>query len=227
MTMPDTATEADAGVTAADAVRWLQDEGMTRLAALGTGAPSPAGAYTVDVASGNVATFPLSNGGIGSESGAVGADDLPQPQETANRLVTVGVTTANTVLVVDLAATLIFGISGTRPELTARSWVTQLLMNPDISLSSNSPDVVIGGSPRCKQSFIPGGGGSVISVDDKQPPVTTVALNPATDHPDRIDIADDGTGELYLGTRFWQLRHVMSIGDDAWNALAARLNATG
>lgn len=221
MTEPD--AEAD-GVSLADAVRWLQDEGMARLASLGSGASGPAAAYTVDVASGVVTTYPVTNGGIGSETTTLGADDLPAPQPTTNRLVTVGVTTADAVLVVDLAASLTITINADRPEPAARAWVTQLLMNPDVSLTTNSSDVVVGDSPRCKQTFIPGGGGRIISVDDGRPPVTTVALNSEMDGPDHLDIAADGTGEMYLGNRFWQLRQVISIADDAWAALAAALD---
>lgn len=218
-----TATEGE--VTVADAIRWLHEEGLGRLSAMGATAVSPAVAYTVQVSTGAVAMFPATNGGIGGDSTILSADDLPPPAEGPGRLVVVGVTTTEAVLVVDLAGSLMISINGDRPELAARSWATQLLLNPEINLTTNSSDIAIGSSPRCRKSFIPGGGGSIISVDDGKPPVTTVSLNATMEVPDYLDIAPDGVGEMYLGPRFWQLSHIMTIADRPWASLVAALDA--
>jgi hypothetical protein len=100
----------------------------------------------------------------------------------------------------------------------------QLLLNPDITVTTNSADVAIGSSPRCRKSFIPGGGGSIVSVDDGNPPVTTVSMNSDVEGSDYLDLLGDGTGEMYLGARVWPLRLVMTIGDAAWSALSETLD---
>ncbi|WP_327148017.1 hypothetical protein [Nocardia sp. NBC_01329] len=223
MTGPDL---ADDDVSVSDAVFWLQEEGLARLVALGEIA-GPAGAFTVDIASGMVTMFPATGGGAGGDSASRSADDLPVPAESVNRLVIVGVTTADTLLVVDLAGSLMIAVNGDRPELAARSWATQLLLNPEITLTTNSAEVAIGSSPRCRKSFIPGGGGAIVSVDDGKPPVTTISMNATMDSSDYLEIAPDGSGEMYLGPRFWQLSHVMTIADAPWSALAAALDADG
>ncbi|MFG1792731.1 hypothetical protein [Nocardia sp. NPDC049149] len=212
------------GVTVADTVRWLHEEGLVRLAGIGARALNPLVAYTIDVATGTVSAHPDTGGEIGADVATLAADDLPFPVGTPKRLTIVGVTTAESVLVVDLSELRRIAIHGDRPEMAARAWAMQLLLNPDISLTTNSADLVIAGSPRCKQTFIPGSGSTVLNVDDKHPPVTTVCLNPATDEIDHLDLTENG-GELYLGARFWQLRQIMRITDDAWAALAARLQA--
>ncbi|GAB2694018.1 hypothetical protein [Nocardia thraciensis] len=214
---------ADDGVTVADTVRWLHNEGLIRLSGVAGRAADPVVAYTIDVATGTVAAHPVAGAGGGSDVTTLAADDLPFPTGTPGRLVIVGVTQANAVLVVDLANTLTISINADRPELAARSWVTQLLLNPEITLTTNGTEMAIEAGDRFRRSFIPGGTGTIINVDDLVPPITTVALNAEADGPDHIDIAPDGTGELYLGARFWQLRQVMTIDDSAWNALAERL----
>jgi hypothetical protein len=220
----EAAEAADDSVSAADAIGWLHEEGLTRLAALGSGAPNPAVAFSVDVSTGIVTKYPAANGGIGADSSTVAADDLPAPLDSSNRLVVVGITSSDQVLVVDLAGSLVLGIHGDRPELAARSWVMQLLLNPDITVTTNSADVAIGSSPRCRKSFIPGGGGSIVSVDDGNPPVTTVSMNSDVEGSDYLDLLGDGTGEMYLGARVWPLRLVMTIGDAAWSALSETLD---
>ncbi|MFI6310524.1 hypothetical protein ACIBEK_10475 [Nocardia fusca] len=224
MTGIEAAEAADDSVSAADAIGWLHEEGLTRLAALGSGAPNPAVAFSVDVSTGIVTKYPAANGGIGADSSTVAADDLPAPLDSSNRLVVVGITSSDQVLVVDLAGSLVIGINGDRPELATRSWVMQLLLNPDITVTTNSADVAIGSSPRCRKSFIPGGGGSIVSVDDGNPPVTTVSMNSDVEGSDYLDLLGDGTGEMYLGARVWPLRLVMTIGDAAWSALSETLD---
>ncbi|RDI54554.1 hypothetical protein [Nocardia mexicana] len=213
------------GVTVADTVRWLHTEGLIRLAGVAGRGSDPIVAYTIDVATGTVSAHPAAGAGSGSDVTTLAADDLPFPTGTPGRLVIVGVTPAEAVLVVDLANTLTISINADRPELAARSWVTQLLLNPETTLTTNSAEMAIDAGDRLRQSFIPGGTGAIINVDDQTPPVTTVTLNADTDGPDHLDIAADGTGELYLGARFWQLRQVMTIDDAAWHALAERLAA--
>lgn len=224
MTGIEAAQAADDSVSAADAIGWLHEEGLTRLAALGSGSPNPAVAFSVDVSTGIVTKFPAANGGIGADSSTVAADDLPAPLDSSNRLVVVGITSSDQILVVDLAGSLVIGINGDRPEAAARSWVMQLLLNPDITVTTNSADVAIGSSPRCRKSFIPGGGGSIVSVDDGNPPVTTVSMNSDVEGSDYLDLLGDGTGEMYLGARVWPLRLVMTIGDAAWSALSETLD---
>ncbi|MEU1544948.1 hypothetical protein [Nocardia sp. NPDC005745] len=218
-------TEPAPDVTVADTVRWLHDEGLVRLAGVAEGISETIVAYTIDVATGTVSAHPATGGGVGADVVSLAADDLPYPVGTARRLVIAGVTTTDAVLVVDLAATLTIAINADRPEQTARSWVLQLLLNPEVTITTNSADVAIGSSARLRQSFIPGGGATLVNVDDTRPPVTAVTLNPATEGPDHLDVAPDGTGELYLGARFWQLRQIMRIEDAAWSALAARLES--
>lgn len=213
-------------VTVADTVRWLHDEGLVRLAGVAEGMPETIVAYTIDVATGTVTAHPATGGGVGADAVSLAADDLPYPVGTAKRLVIAGVTTTDSVLVIDLAATLTIAINADHPEQAARSWVMQLLLNPEITITTNSADVAIGTSARLRQSFIPGGGATLVNVDDTRPPVTAVTLNATTDGPDHLDVAADGTGEMYLGARFWQLRQVMRIEDASWSALAARLDAT-
>ncbi|MEU1527518.1 hypothetical protein ABZ413_35550 [Nocardia rhamnosiphila] len=224
MTGIEAAEAADDSVSAADAIGWLHEEGLTRLAALGSGSPNPAVAFSVDVSTGIVTKYPAANGGIGADSSTVAADDLPAPLDSSNRLVVVGITSSDQILVVDLAGSLVIGINGDRPEAAARSWVMQLLLNPDITVTTNSADVAIGSSPRCRKSFIPGGGGSIVSVDDGNPPVTTVSMNSDVEGSDYLDLLGDGTGEMYLGARVWPLRLVMTIGDTAWSALSETLD---
>lgn len=217
---------ADGDVTVTDAVAWLQEEGLARLAAL-AGSSGPAAAFTVEVASGTVTMFPANSGGVGGDSVSRSADDLPAPADSPGRLVTVGITTGEALLVIDLAGPLMVAVNGDRPELAVRSWVCQLLLNPAVMLTTNSSDVAPGSAPRCKKSFIPGGGGTIVSVDDGNPPVTTIAMNSVTDSPDYLDIASDGSGEMYLGPRFWQLSQVLTIADAPWSVLAATLSETG
>ncbi|MEV5840085.1 hypothetical protein [Nocardia sp. NPDC052112] len=210
-------------VTIAATIRWLHDEGLVRLAGVGGRVPNPIAAYTIDVATGSVGAHPATGVGVGSDVITLAADDLPYPSGTPKRLVVVGVTSAESVLVVDLAITHAIAINADRPETAARAWATQLLLNPEISISTNSSDIAIATSTRCRHQFIPGGSATVLNIDDQHPPITTVTLNPTVEGPDHLDIAPDGTGEMYLGARFWQLRQVLSIEDAVWTALSARL----
>jgi hypothetical protein len=212
-------------VTVADTVRWLHDEGLVRLAGVAERMPSLVSAYTIDVGTGTVVAHPATGAGVGSDVVTLGADDLPSPVGTAKRLVIVGVTTAETLLVVDLATALTIAINADRPEVEARAWAVQLLLNPEVTVTTNSSDIAIATSSRCRQSFIPGGGATIMNIDDTRPPITTVTLNPTNEGPDHLDVAPDGTAEMYLGARFWQLRQIMSIDDAAWSALAERLEA--
>ena len=227
MTGPALDETVDDSVSAADAIGWLHEEGLTRLAALGAAALAPPVAHTVDVATGIVTSYPASDGSVGADSTTVAADDLPAPVAQPHRLVIVGITTGEQLLVVDLSGSLVLGILGDHPELAARSWVTQLLLTPDVTVTTNSPQVAIGDSPRCRKSFIPGGGGAIVSVDDGRPPVTTVSMNPEAAGSDYLDVFADGTGEMYLGARVWPLRLVSTIADGPWAALARTLSGEG
>ncbi|MFE7801055.1 hypothetical protein [Nocardia sp. NPDC057440] len=218
-------TAAVPEVTIADTVRWLHEEGLVRLAGVAEQASGIIAAYTVEVATGTVVAHPVAGSGGGSDVITVAADDLPHPVGTARRLVIVGVTTAEALLVVDLAATLAISINADFPEQAARSWVLQLMLNTEVTVTTNCSDVAIGSSPRLRQSFIPGGGALIVNVDDSRPPVTAITLNAATEGPDHLELEVDGTGEMYLGSRFWALSHVMRIEDEAWAALAERLDA--
>ncbi|MEV5652521.1 hypothetical protein AB0L57_30090 [Nocardia sp. NPDC052254] len=211
-------------VTIADTARWLHGEGLIRLAALAERTPDLLAAYTIDVATGTVNAYPVTGGGAGSDVLAFAADDLPNPEGTPRRLVIVGVTSSNAMLVVDLAASLSISINAEPAERAARSWILQLLLNPEVMITTNSAELAPAVGERCRNSFIPGSTATIINVDDMQPPLTTITLNPAADGPDHLDIGADGTAEMYLGSRFWQLRQVMTIGDDAWAEIAARLS---
>ncbi|MEU6584450.1 hypothetical protein [Nocardia sp. NPDC046763] len=220
--MSDELANDENDVTVADTVRWLHDEGLARLCGIGERAMSPIVAYTVDVATGTVTAFPAAVTGPGTDVVAMPADDLPAPGPTSKRLIVVGVTATESVLVLDLAVIAALGINAERPEATARSWVAQLLLGPQITIVTNSPELDAPAGARCRHTFIPGGA-TLFTVDDGQPPVTTVTLNPAIDGPDHLDVADDGSAELYLGTRFWQLQHALSVNDLTWAALTAEL----
>ncbi|MFB8005996.1 hypothetical protein [Nocardia sp. NPDC056000] len=214
--------DIEPAVTVADTVQWLHDEGLARLAVIGGTAPSPIMAFTVEVATGTVTAFPAAVTGPGTDVLTLPADDLPPPAGTAKRLVVVGLTATESVLVLDLAALPALGIHADRPETTARAWVAQLLLDPEITITTNSADLAVPAGNRCRFTFIPGGG-TLLMVDDKRPPLTTVTLNPAGDGTEQLDVAEDGSAELYLGNRFWQLRHVLGIGDLTWAALTAQL----
>ncbi|MFQ6395105.1 hypothetical protein ACLMAJ_16775 [Nocardia sp. KC 131] len=218
-------TAATPEVSIADTVRWLHDEGLVRLAGVAEQAPGIIAAYTVEVATGTVVAHPVAGSGGGSDVITVAADDLPHPVGTAKRLVIVGVTTSEALLVVDLAATLAMSINADYPEEAARSWVMQLMLNSEVTVTTNCTEVAIGSSPRLRQSFIPGSGALIVNVDDGRPPVTAITLNATGDGPDHLEFELDGTGEMYLGARFWALRHVMRIEDEAWSALAERLDS--
>ncbi|MBF6175657.1 hypothetical protein [Nocardia blacklockiae] len=214
-----------AQVTVADTIRWLHEEGLSRLVGVADRVSHPISAFTVDIATGTVTVYPAAGGGVGSDVMTLAADDLPHPTGTPRRLVIVGVTTAESVLVLDLSASLDLAINATRPETVARSWVLQLMLNPEVTIVTNSDDIAIVDSPRLRQSFIPGGGATIVSVDDERPPVTTIAFNPTTEEPDHLDVAADGTAEMYLRARFWRLRQVLSLEDAQWQALAEQMTA--
>ncbi|WP_280233640.1 hypothetical protein [Nocardia cyriacigeorgica] len=217
-------TQTDA-VSAGEAVRWLHDEGLSRLAGTAGHAAGPFGAFTVEVSTGTVTAHPVASTGAGSQVLTMSADELPPPGQPAHRLVVVGITTAQAILVVDLSAYLAIAISADDPVGAARSWVMQLLLDPEITVTTNSPAVAIGDSPRCRRGFFPGGGAPIIHIDDQRPPVTTVTLDAAGESADRLEMALDGTGEMYLGTRCWPLSLVMTIDETTWSALAASLDA--
>ncbi|MFE4455807.1 hypothetical protein ACFROC_00485 [Nocardia tengchongensis] len=211
-----------AEVTVADTVRWLHDEGLARLAGVGADAPGPIVAYTVEVATGMVTVFPAEVIGPGTDVVSVPADDLPAATGTPKRLVVVGVTVTDAVLVLDLAAVRSLGVFATRPEFVIRAWIMQLLLDPDLIITTNSDALAVEAGTRLRHTFIPGGG-TLVTIDDKQPPVTTITLNPATEGPERLEVAADRSAELYLGTRFWQLHRVLGIDELTWADLVARL----
>ncbi|MFE3445393.1 hypothetical protein ACFXNW_20385 [Nocardia sp. NPDC059180] len=217
-------TQTDA-VSAGEAVRWLHEEGLSRLAGTAGHAAGPFGAFTVEVSTGTVNAHPVASTGSGSQVLTMSADELPAPSQPAHRLVVVGITTSEAILVVDLSAYLAVAISADNPIGAARSWVMQLLLDPEITVTTNSADVAIGDSPRCRRGFFPGGGAPIIHIDDKRPPVTTVTLDAADESADRLEVALDGTGEMYLGARFWSLSLVMTIDETTWSALTASLEA--
>ncbi|MCX4092176.1 hypothetical protein [Nocardia sp. alder85J] len=210
-------------VTVADTIRWLHDEGLVRLTGVGDRSAAPVAAYTVSVATGVVTAYP--SGGIGAETQTFAADDLPYPTGTPRRLVVVGVTAQEAVLVVDLAVAYALGVNASRPEPIARAWLMQLLLNPEITISTNSGGLAVSAGNRCRQTFIPGGGAMLFTVDDRKPPASTVTLNPVTEGADHLDVDSDGSGELYLGSRFWQLRLVLTMDDGGWALLTEQLES--
>ncbi|MBF6177895.1 hypothetical protein FOH10_04290 [Nocardia otitidiscaviarum] len=205
-------------------MRWLYEEGLQRLAGVGARQSNPIAAYTVAVATGTVTVHPATGAEGGSDAITLSAEDLPHPADSSRRLVVVGITSAEAALIVDLESTLGMAINADRPECVARSWAMQLMLNPEITLTTNSAATAIGGSDRYRHTFIPGGGATLINIDDARPPITTVTLNPTTESPDHLDVEADGSGECYLGTRFWRLRKVMTIDDTTWSALSATLD---
>ncbi|WP_331723075.1 hypothetical protein [Nocardia sp. NBC_00511] len=209
-------------VSVAETVRWLHDEGLVRLAGVGGRAPSPVIAYSVEVATGMVTAFPDAVAGPGTDVLTLAADDLPYPSGSPRRLVVVGVTASDAVLVLDLEVAQSLGIYGDRPEITARAWVVQLLLDPQVSITTNCAAVAIAADKRCQHVFIPGGG-TVMLVDDSEPPVSTVRLNPEAEGSNHLDVAQDRTADLYLGSRFWQLRRVLGIEDPTWAPLVEQL----
>ncbi len=211
-------------VTVADTVRWLHEEGLMRLAGVADRVPNPVCAYTVDVATGTVTVFPATGAGLGADVVTLAADDLPSPTGSAKRLVIVGVTTSDAVLIVDLGASRDMSIDADRPESPARSWVLQLMLNPQITLTTNSVEVTIADSPRLRHSFIPGGR-MIIKVDDRRPPVTVITFNSPVEGTDHLELAPDGSGEMYLGARRWPLRQVITVSDRVWTELSGRLSA--
>ncbi|MQY28221.1 hypothetical protein [Nocardia aurantia] len=214
---------APSEVTVADTIRWLHDEGLVRLTGVGERSSAPVAAYTVAVATGEVSAYP--SGGIGAEVQSFPADDLPYPNGTPRRLVVVGVTAQETVLVVDLSVAYTLAINAPRPEPVARAWLMQLLLNPDNTVSTNSGGLAVSAGERCRQTFIPGGSATLFTVDDRKPPATTVTLNPTTEGPDHLEVDSDGSGELYIGSRFWQLRLVLTVDDGGWALLTEQLES--
>ncbi|WP_067694166.1 hypothetical protein [Nocardia jejuensis] len=210
------------GVTVTDTVQWLHDEGLARLALISRTAPSPIVAFTVEVATGTVTAFPVVVTGPGTDVLTLPADDLPPPSDSPKRLVIIGLTATDSVLVLDFAAIPAFVLRAERPETTARAWVAQLLLDPEVTIITNSPHLAVPAGIRCRHTFIPGGG-TLLTVDDKRPPVTTITLNSADNATDQLDVAEDGSAELYLGNRFWQLRHVLSIDDPTWATLITQV----
>ncbi|MFC9439577.1 hypothetical protein [Nocardia sp. NPDC057030] len=194
------------------------------MAAVAGRAPQPFAAYTIDVANGAVNAHPAT-ASTGSDVMTLAADDLPYPIGSPKRLVVIGVTTNEAVLVVDLGEIRAIAVNADRPDIVARAWVLQLLLNSEISLTTNCAGLSVSGSRRIRQSFMPGVATELVNVDDKRPPITTVSLNPPTDGPDHLEVDQDGTGELYLGARFWSLRQVMTVSDAVWKSLVEQLES--
>ncbi|NNH69486.1 hypothetical protein HLB23_06315 [Nocardia uniformis] len=207
-------------VTVPETVRWLHEEGLRRLAGIGARQPNPIAAYTVSVDTGAVTAYP--DAGAGATTFEV--EDLPPPADSARRLVVVGITTATAALVVDLATVFQMAINADHPEQLARAWAMQLMLNPDITVTTNSAATAIGGSDRYRHTFIPGGGATLLNIDDARPPLTTVTLNPVTEGVNHLDVLSDDSAECYLGAQFWQLREVLRIDDNTWSALSATLD---
>lgn len=217
-------TEAESSggaITVGDTLRWLHEDGLKRLGAFGKQQTGPTSVYTIAVDSGVVGAHESSG-----QSVTVAADDLPAPAVSPGRLVVVGVTEDDETVVADLGTLLQVCIRGERPELAARSWVMQLLLNPDLTLTTNGTTMAIGDSPRYRHRFIPSGGATVITVDDGRSLMTTVQLNPRMAGPDRLECYDDGTAELCVSDQVWSLTHVLTIDDDAWADLTRKLTAT-
>lgn len=207
---------------AAEMTRWLHDDGLVRLTGVAGAHSYPIAAYTVDVATTKVTAYPTIGADSDSQVSTVTIEQLPAVAGTTRRLVVVGVTEAESILVVDLSVVTTISINGDRPERAARAWVLQLLLNSENSVTTNSAQVVIAASSRCRHTFIPGGG-AIVTVDDTRPPVTTIVLGSADGGSDHLDLAVDGTAEMYLGTRFWPLQRVTSIDDTTWAALGDSL----
>jgi hypothetical protein len=206
-------------VTPADTVRWLHDSGLYRLAAFAGEAREPIAAYAVATADGTIAAYPALAGPVSTTL----AGGLPPEAATPGRLVVVGLV-GDAVLVVDLGAVVAIAIHADDPMPVLRSWAAQLLLNPEVTLTTNSAAADAIATPRYRQMFIPGGGPTIFTVDDGHPPVTTVTLNPPADSVDRLDLTTGDCGELRLGSRSWSLRHVMTIEEAAWSALAASMS---
>jgi hypothetical protein len=208
-----------AAVTPADTVRWLHDSGLCRLAAFAEAAPELVIAYAVATSDGTIAAYPMLAGPVST----MRADELPAEASAPGRLVVVGIV-GDTVLVVDLSAVLAIAIHADDPMPVLRSWMAQLLLNPSVTLTTNSAAADAVDTPRYRQMFIPGRGPTILTVDDGRPPVTTVTLNPSADSTDRLDVTANGGGELRLGNRSWSLRQLMTIDKAAWSSLATRIS---
>jgi hypothetical protein len=206
-------------VTPAETVRWLHNSGLCRLAAFAAEVPEPIAAYAVATGDGTIAAYPAMAGHVST----VSASGLPLDAATPGRLVVVGIA-GDVVLVVDLAAVLAIAIHADDPMPVLRSWVAQLLLNPAVTVTTNSAAVDAVTTQRCRRIFIPGSELMILTVDDGHPPVTTLTLNPKDDRADRLDVTADGVGELRLGSRSWSLSHVIAIDEAAWSALAATMN---
>lgn len=202
-------------VTAAQTIRWLHDDGLRRLAAFAERSNGACVAYTVACADGAIVGYPA----VGSSVVETSADELPELQDSPGRLVVVGVLIGEMVLVVDFSALVGIGIVADNAPSVVRSWAAQLLLNPDIMLATNDR-ADMGITPRYRYTFIPGGGATRVTVDDGNPPVTTITLNPETMVQDRLEVAARG-GTMCIGARTWRLRHVMAIDEAAWASLAA------
>lgn len=205
-------------VTAADTVRWLHDDGLLRLAAYAELGDYVA--FTVAATDGAIVAYPFDQ----ATTHATTAPQLPDPAFTSKRLVVVGVATGNRVVVANLAQTPALGIQADQAESVMRSWSAQLLLNPDVAITSNS-DADLGYGPRYRKVFIPGGAGTVVSVDDGTRIATTIVLNPAGDPDDRLETTLAGVSRLRLGGHGWTLRQTMAIPDTAWAALRAAVTA--
>ncbi|MEC3920202.1 hypothetical protein [Nocardia sp. CDC160] len=212
-------------ITIADVVQWLHDDGLARLAGIASARSNPLVAYTVEVQTGTVTAFPVSASDAGSNALTLAVDDLPEPADTPRRLVAVGVTTAESVLVVDLAVANTVAINGDQPQSSARAWALQLLLNPEITLTTNCAYLAIAGQPRLRHTFIPGGR-TIVTVDDSRPPITSIILNHSENLTDHLDLGVDGTAEMYLGSRFWKLRSVLRMHDETWTELVAGMTVT-
>lgn len=211
-------------VTVADTMRWLHEEGLVRLAGVAARLSQPVAAYTIDINDGTVTVHPTTGVGSGSDVMTLPADDLPFPIGTRRRLVIVGVTPAEAMLVVDLASAHTLSLTGTRAQAVVRSWILQLLLNTEVTLTTNSPALAVAVDTRCRVAFIPGAPAVTLAIDDHRPPPTTLSIGVDDDLPDRIEAAADGTGAVYLGARYWPLRLVHHINDDTWADVSRQLH---
>lgn len=206
-------------VTAGDTMRWLHDDGLRRLSGYADSSPQRFSAFTVACADGSIKAFPAS----GADPISTAADTLPNAADTPGRLVIIGVAEQDSVLVVDMAATLSLAINADDPEALVRAWVAQLLLNPDITINTNDSSADVGLSPRYRHTFIPGGESTMLTINDGLPPVTTVTCNPTSEIDDCLDVTPEGFALLRIGDHAWTLRQVVTLARPAWEQLATIL----
>ncbi|MFE6862385.1 hypothetical protein [Nocardia sp. NPDC057668] len=208
-----------------DTMRWLHEEGLIRLAAVGDRLHDPISAYTIAIADGTVTAHPASGNGLGANPITMAADDLPPPAGTRKRLLIAGITSNESMLIINLAATHTISIIGENERAVARSWILQLLLDPDCTVTTNNEALTVPTEPRCRLAFIPGAGTAVFTADDRRPPPTTVTLGSTETLPDRLEISTGGSGGMYMSARYWPLRTIHRIRDQSWTALSAKITS--